>query len=80
MVNRLHHCMKEAPWARMTDASWFDQLLLVMLGIRLVVKEDLGVSLAQLVYGTNLRLPGCFFEPAGHHEAEGLCQPKVAQW
>jgi predicted NAD-dependent protein-ADP-ribosyltransferase YbiA (DUF1768 family) len=38
----------------------------VLLGLRTAVKEDLGVSAAEMVYGDTLRLPGDFF----HDEVE----------
>ncbi|TNN12841.1 hypothetical protein EWB00_003366, partial [Schistosoma japonicum] len=39
---------------------WIDALPLVLLGIRSTVKEDVRCSVAELVYGTTLRLPGEF--------------------
>lgn len=40
---------------------WTDALPLVLLGIRTTLKEDICCTAAELVYGTNLRLPGEFF-------------------
>ncbi|XP_072168403.1 uncharacterized protein [Diadema setosum] len=40
------------------DAKWTEKLPLVLLGIRTAVKTDIGCSVAELVYGTTLRLPG----------------------
>jgi hypothetical protein len=37
---------------------------MVLLGIRTALKDDLGCTAAELVYGTNLRLPGEFFSPS----------------
>ena len=34
---------------------------MVLLGIRTALKTDLGCSVAQLVYGTTLRIPGELF-------------------
>ena len=34
---------------------------MVMLGIRTALKEDIGCSVAELVYGTMLRIPGEFY-------------------
>ena len=34
---------------------------MVLLGIRTALKTDLGCSVAELVYGTTLRIPGEFF-------------------
>ena len=41
--------------------SWTEVLPLVLLGIRTAIKEDLKYTPAQLLYGTNIRLPGEFF-------------------
>ena len=41
----------------------FHLLPLVLLGIRTALKEDIGCTAAELVYGTNLRLPGGYFTP-----------------
>ena len=40
-----------------------DELPWVLLGIRTAAKEDLGVSVAELVYGGSLTLPGEFMDP-----------------
>lgn len=58
MVERMHRQMKASLKARLSDESWVDHLPLVMLGMRAALKEDLGCSAADLVYGTGLRLPG----------------------
>ena len=34
---------------------------MILLGIRSTLKQDIGCSAAELVYGTTLRLPGEFF-------------------
>ena len=38
-----------------------DTLPLVLLGIRTALKEDLACTVAEMVYGVTLRLPGEFF-------------------
>lgn len=43
--------------------EWVLQVPLALLAIRTALKEDLGCSAAELVYGTPLRLPSDFFEP-----------------
>jgi hypothetical protein len=40
---------------------WTQALPLVLLGIQTSMKEDIGCTAAELVYGTTLRLPGEFF-------------------
>lgn len=41
---------------------WSDVLPTVLLGLHCTVREDVGVSPAEMLYGTTLRLPGEFFE------------------
>ncbi|KFD62660.1 hypothetical protein M514_03771 [Trichuris suis] len=62
LVERLHRQLKGALTAHvLSSRSWFKALPLVLLGLRCVVKEGLQHSLAELVYGSPLRLPGVFF-------------------
>lgn len=63
MVERFHRHLKSAIMAH-ASPNWFHKLPIIMLGIRSVFREDLACSVAELVYGTSLRLPGEFFEPA----------------
>ena len=50
-----------------TDPShWPEKLPLVLLDIRSGLKEDLHCTVAELVYGTTLRLPGEFFNSTDH--------------
>ncbi len=58
MVERFHRQLKEALRARNCGADWADHLPWVLLGIRAARKDDTGVSLAELVYGYGLVLPG----------------------
>ncbi|XP_037500253.1 uncharacterized protein LOC119374245 [Rhipicephalus sanguineus] len=57
MVERLHRQLKTALTTRLNRATWVDDLLLVLLGLRAVIRADLQCSTAELVYGTSLRLP-----------------------
>ena len=43
------------------ETQWTDTLSVVLLGLRTCLKEDLGVSVAKLVYGTTLKVPDEFF-------------------
>jgi hypothetical protein len=45
------------------DQQWKEALLLVLLGIRTFFKADLQVSVAELVYGEPLRIPGELLTP-----------------
>ncbi|KAM7302723.1 uncharacterized protein ISCGN_018231 [Ixodes scapularis] len=59
-VERFHRQLKAALKAHQRH-DWMDVLPLVLLGIRSSIKSDIGCIVAQLVYGTTLRLPGEFF-------------------
>ena len=61
LVERFHRQLKGALKASADPSNWVDMLPIVLLGIRTSLKEDLGSSTAELVYGTTLRLPGEFF-------------------
>ena len=63
MVERLHRQLKAALKARTTGPDWFDQLPMVLLGIRSSWRVDPDCSPAELVYGTTLRIPGEFLQP-----------------
>lgn len=58
MVERLHRQLKAALMCHST--TWSQALPLVLLGIRSALKEDIGCSSAELLYGEPLRLPGDF--------------------
>ena len=62
LVERMHRTMKSALKAKLaTDPNWVDALPLVLLGMRAAVKNDLHCSVAEMVFGEPLRLPGEFF-------------------
>ncbi|CAH8604747.1 unnamed protein product [Schistosoma rodhaini] len=58
MVERFHRQLKSSLMAQTDSTKWSDALPLVLLGIRATVKEDIGCTPAELVYGTTLTLPG----------------------
>ncbi|XP_035227064.1 uncharacterized protein LOC118199339 [Stegodyphus dumicola] len=66
LVERFHRSLKQAIRCH-TAIHWVDVLPTVLLGLRTAIKEDLGSSSAEMVYGTNLRLPGDFINPAKTH-------------
>ncbi|KAK4472135.1 hypothetical protein MN116_000433 [Schistosoma mekongi] len=63
LVERFHRQLK-ASLSATNMPQWTEALPLVLLGIRCMVKEDVGCSVSELVYGTTLRLPGEFVEAA----------------
>ena len=56
---KLHHCGSEG-----SDPNSVDALPLVLLGMRVAVKNDLHCSVAEMVFGETLRLPGELFVPS----------------
>jgi cleavage and polyadenylation specificity factor subunit 1 len=61
MVERFHRQLKAA--IRCHHRRWTEALPLVLLGIRSSWKEDLDATVADMVYGQPLRLPGEFLTP-----------------
>ena len=61
MVERFHRQLKAALKSYSVESGWIKSLPLVLLGIRSALKEDIGCTAAELVYGTTLRLPGSYF-------------------
>lgn len=70
LVERFHRQLKSALKAHPRPDHWTDALPLVLLGIRTTLKEDICCTAAELVYGTNLRLPGEFFVTSGDSSAD----------
>ena len=60
MVERFHRQLKAAIMAHESPNPWTITLPSVLLGARSAVKELLGRSAAEMIYGTTLRLPGEF--------------------
>ncbi|GFN78285.1 Pol polyprotein [Plakobranchus ocellatus] len=63
MVERLHRQLKASLKARTTSSNWFDELPMVLLGIRSSWRVNPGCSPAELVYGSTLRILGEFLQP-----------------
>ncbi|KAJ1518995.1 hypothetical protein ONE63_011376 [Megalurothrips usitatus] len=57
MLERWHRPLKASMMCH-SDSSWLTSLPWVLLGLRSALKEDIGASTADLVYGEPLRLPG----------------------
>lgn len=61
MVERFHRQLKSALKAMPDSIHWAEHIPLILLGIRTSLKSDSSCSSAEMVYGTELRLPGSFF-------------------
>jgi len=58
MVERAHRQLKDALRSRLAGSRWLEHLPWVLLGLRAAPKEDSALSSAEMVFGTQLRLPG----------------------
>ena len=54
IVERFHRQLKASLMAANSNSNWLEALLLMLLGVRSTVKEDLHCTRAELVYGTDL--------------------------
>ncbi|GFW99422.1 transposon Tf2-9 polyprotein [Trichonephila clavipes] len=61
-VERLHRTLKGAIKAR-NNIRWTESLPTVLLGLRASIRPDISYTIAQMVYGTFIKLPGEFFDP-----------------
>lgn len=61
MIERLHRTIKASIKCKATT-NWTEELPLILLSHRATLKEDLGATPAEMVYGSTIRLPGEFFE------------------
>ena len=57
LIERLHRRVKDALKTQADPHHWLEKLPLILLSMRSAVKEDLGYSTAELMFGVNLRLP-----------------------
>ncbi|CAH8649684.1 unnamed protein product [Schistosoma intercalatum] len=63
LVERFHRQLKSSLMAQDDTTKWSVALPLVLLGIRSPIKEDIGCTAAEVVYGTTLTLPGQLVDP-----------------
>ncbi|XP_068087027.1 uncharacterized protein [Anabrus simplex] len=69
-LERLHRTLKAAIRAHKYP-RWTQSLPTVLLSLRAAIREDSNYSLAEMAYGTTIRLPGVFFE----HSVQLQCNP-----
>ena len=62
IIERFHRQLKSSIRVQNHASHWTETLPLALLSIRTSLKGDLQASVAELLYGTTLRLPGGFFE------------------
>ncbi|XP_035207542.1 uncharacterized protein LOC118182311 [Stegodyphus dumicola] len=69
-IKRFHRTLKAAIKAH-NNVKWSDMLPTILLGLRAAIRDGTNYYVAQMVYGTNIRLPGEFFEkPSVHVEPD----------
>jgi cleavage and polyadenylation specificity factor subunit 1 len=62
LVDRFHRTLKAAITCHV-DPNWTEEFPLVLIGICTSLKEDMQASVAELVYGEPLRIPGELLTP-----------------
>ena len=60
MIKRFHRSLKSTLRACLASSDWFPHLPLVLLGLRMVPKDNTGLSVSKAVYGSPLTVPGEF--------------------
>ena len=61
IVEYVHRTVKTALKCNDKPSAWYENLGLVLLGIRFMVKENIGCSSSKRTLGITLSLPGQFF-------------------
>ncbi|GFX31198.1 retrovirus-related Pol polyprotein from transposon opus [Trichonephila clavipes] len=61
-VEHLHRTLKGAIKAH-NNIRWTESLPTVLLGLRAAIRPDISYTIAQMVYGTSIKLHGEFFDP-----------------
>ena len=56
-IERYHRSLKGAIMTHLNNRSWLDALPIVLLGLRTALKEDMGCSSSDMVFGQSLSLP-----------------------
>lgn len=67
LIERWHRTLKAALKCH-SSSNWVKALPTVLLGLRTVYKADIDASVAEMVYGSSVRLPGEFFNPNNSSE------------
>ncbi|XP_011638092.1 uncharacterized protein LOC105427839 [Pogonomyrmex barbatus] len=69
MVERFHRQFKAAIRCR-ANPRWTEELPTILLGIRATFREDLHTTIAEMIYGESLRLPGQFLTESSNPQPE----------
>ena len=68
LIERFHRSLKDSLRATGGPHNWLKRLPMVMLGLHTAIKEDIGLSSSDLLYGCSLRLPADLLIPSVHTE------------
>lgn len=60
-IERLHRTLKSALKSH-NSVKWTETLPTVLLGMRTALRDDKNYTISQMVYGTNIKIPGQFLE------------------
>ena len=63
MIERFHHSLKSALRSRLASSDWFLHLSFVLLVLRIVPKDDTGLSVSEAVPGDSLEVLSCLPPP-----------------
>ena len=73
LVEQFHCQLKGTMKCLLDTTHWTKALPLILLGIRTSINKDSQCTVAELVYGTTLRLPGEFFHTSSTSRSTVLC-------
>ena len=85
LLERQHRSLKDSLKAALVDMGevhqdkWLDFLPFVLLGKRVTVQEDIGVSPCELAYGTTVKIPGQILRNPGDYESPSELHQLVEQ-
>jgi cleavage and polyadenylation specificity factor subunit 1 len=78
LIERFHGRLKEALKARAAAADWPSHIPWVLFGLRAALRDESGVSAAELLYGSPLTLPGQFLPTAERTVADRVSSAAAA--
>ena len=79
LVERFHRSLKTSLSTDSGASNWVDDLPLTLLALRNILKEDLGCSPAELVFGTPLALPGEYFNDTPNAAPHAATTPFIQE-
>lgn len=68
IIERFHRTLKSSLKCQQNPQDWHTNLPLVLLGLRTAPKAELDCSVAEMLYGSTLRVPGDLVEPSDNND------------